>query len=148
MSVMQSVYIQALESIRGSLKARAVEMREIVAKRRHAENESSHVFAFKKYEDLIEINLSGEGKPWTIMLLTNEIEAAQTSLSDRLEKEKEIAAAERHIAANRPHGKKRMRQAVRQAARQRPDLSLDVDSTSRGMAVRALCACKPFQTTS
>ena len=61
----------------------------------------------------------------TIMpLLADEIEAAKTSLAARLEREKEIAAAQRYDAANRPHGKKRMRVA----ARQRPDFSLDPDS--------------------
>ena len=78
-----------------------------------------------KYSKLIEIRLPGQGKPWTIMpLLADEIEAAKTSLAARLEREKEIAAAQRYDAANRPHGKKRMRVA----ARQRPDFSLDPDS--------------------
>ena len=59
-------------------------------------------------------------------LLANEIEAAKTSLAARLEYDlrREIAAAQRYDAANRPHGKKRMRIA----ARQRPDLSLGPDS--------------------
>ena len=57
-------------------------------------------------------------------LLTNEIEAAKTSLAARLENERDVAAAERYDAANRPHGKKRMRIA----AYQRPYLSLGPDS--------------------
>ena len=125
----QSVYIQVLESLRGSLISRAVEMREVVAKHMHAQCEKIPVLAsiekVNKYDKLIEIRWPGQGKPWTIMpLLADEIEAAKTSLAARLEREKEIAAAQRYDAANRPHGKKRMRVA----ARQRPDFSLDPDS--------------------
>ena len=73
----------------------------------------------------LEIKLPGHGKPWTIVpLLADEIEAAKTSLAARLEYEREVAAAQRYDAQNRPHGKKRMRVA----ARQRPDFSLDPDS--------------------
>ena len=64
-----------------------------------------------KYKDLIRNSLIvGEGKPWTIMpLLANQIEAAKTSLAARLEDKREVAAAQRYDATNRPHGKKRMR---------------------------------------
>ena len=48
-------------------------------------------------------------------LLADEIEATKTSLAARLENEKEIAAAQRYDAKNRPHGKKRMRIALRGA---------------------------------
>ena len=44
----QAVYIHALESFKGSLIARTVEMREIVAKHRHAENEKIHVSSDEK----------------------------------------------------------------------------------------------------
>ena len=41
----QSVYIQVLESLRGSLISRAVEMREVVAKHMHAEGDKILVLA-------------------------------------------------------------------------------------------------------
>ena len=44
----------------------------------------------------------------------NEIEAAKASLSNRLEKEKDIAAAERYITTNRPTAQ---RDCARQCAK-------------------------------